>query len=105
MKGIFFYPGNMPQFQSKHSQDGVPHPPKLIVGGRAQIICMKGSAENKVCTKRDCTFLHLDLLTKVTGGLQGMHDWVIKTPGVQWRNKRMVEEAKKAKDTSKPSKE
>lgn len=105
MKGIFFYPGNMPQFRSKHSQDGVPHPPKLIVGSRAQIICMKGSAENKVCTKQDCTFLHLDSLEKVTGGLQAMDGWVNKTPGVQWRNKRMFLEAEKAKDAGEPGKE
>ena len=95
----------MPQFQSKHSQDGVPHPPKLIVNGREQIICMKGSAENKACTKRDCTFLHLDLLGTVMGGLQDMHCWVVRTPGVQWRNKHMFFYAKKARDAGKPGKE
>ena len=57
---------------------------------------MKGSAENKDCTKQDCTFLHLDLLDKVTGGLQKMHSWVVKTPGVQWRNKCMFFYAEKS---------
>ena len=95
----------MPQFQTKHSRDGVPHPPKLTVSGHAQIICMKGSAENKDCTKRDCTFLHLDQLEKVTGGLQNMHSWGVKTPGVLWRNKRMFFYAKKALDAGEPGKE
>ena len=105
MKGIFFYPGNMQQFQSKHSKEGVPQPPKLTVGSRAHTICTKGSTENKDCTKRDCTFLHLATLEKVTGGLQDMHNWVVETPGVQWRNERMFFYAEKAGDAGEPGKE
>ena len=105
MKGIFFYQGNVPQFQTKHNIEEVPQLPKLTVGGRAQIICMKGSAANKDCTKRDCTFLHLDTLEKVTGGLQDMHNWVVKTPWVQWRNERMFFYAEKTRDADEPGKE
>ena len=104
MKGIFFYKGSVPQFQTKHNNDGVPQPPKLTVEGRACIICMKGSAENKDCSKRDCTFLHLDSLEKVTAGLQDMHKWVCKTPGIQWRNEGMFKYAEKAWDAGEPGK-
>ena len=98
------YPGNVPQFKSHHNPYSVSHPPKLTVGGWAQTVYMNGSAENKKCTKRDCTFLHLDFLTKVTGGLLAMYLYINKTRGINWKTKALHDKAAKAKDTDEPGK-
>ena len=37
-------------FKSKKKQDGTPHLPKVTVGGKETIICMKGSSKDRVCT-------------------------------------------------------
>ena len=65
---------------------------------------MKGSVQNKICTKRDCIFLHLESLAKVTGGLPAMYLYIDKTRNINWATKSLHNKAAKAKDTGKPGK-
>ena len=66
---------------------------------------MKSSAENKICTNCDCTYLHLDTLAKVTWGLPAIHLYINITRGINWKNKHLHDKAAEAKDTGEPGKE
>ena len=69
-------------FKSKDKPDGAPHPPKVTVGGKETIICMKGSSKDRVCTNSRCKFAHIFTLEKITKWVSELNTWTLAMNGV-----------------------
>ena len=88
-------------FISKEKTDGVPHPPKVIVGGKEVIVCMKGSSKDRVCPNKHCKFAHIFSLDKIEKGVSELNTWTLATEGVKWRSQEVTAAAANAKLTVK----
>ena len=99
-KGIFIC-DKMPYFKSDKNPDGQPHPPKVTVGGKEVIICMKESSKGKVCTNRRCKFEHIFILDKIEKGVSELNTWTLATEGIKWRSQEVAAAKAKAKSTVK----
>ena len=80
----------MPYFKSEKKPDGTPHPPKVPVGSKETIICMKGSSKDRVCTNSRCTFAHIFSLENITKGVGELNTWTLATDGVKWSSTKVT---------------
>ena len=99
-KGIFIC-DKLPYFQSEKNPEGQPKPPKVTVGGKEVIICMKSSSKGIMCTNRRCKFEHIFVLDKIEKGVSELNTWILPTAGIKWRSKDVAAAAAKAKSTVK----
>ena len=81
-KGIFIF-DRLPFFKSVNDPDGMPHPPKVTVGGKEMQICVKGSSKDRVCTNDQCKLAHIFILDKITKGVSKLNTWTLDTDSVK----------------------
>ena len=84
-------------FKADKKRDGAPHLPKVTVGGKEIIICMKRSSKDKVCTNSQCKFAHIFTLKKITKGVNKLNTWTVAMNGVTWSSPAVTAAAAKAK--------
>ena len=87
----------MPFFKSKDKPDGAPHPPKVTVGGKEMIVCMKGSSKDRVCPNNCCTFAHIFSFNTIEKGVSDLNTWTLAMDGVKWSSQEVKAAAAKAK--------
>ena len=99
-KGIFIC-DKLPYFKSDKNPEGQSKPPKVTVGGKEVIICMKGSSKGTKCTNSRCKFEHIFVLDQIDKGVGDLNTWTLAADGIKWRSKDIATAAAKAKATVK----